>query len=369
MMNNSQKQIALGILVFILCSMAFYFFYWIKTPAYSLSMVRDAVQKHDVQAFEKHVDLDTLLPKAFDDALVAQGKITGENLLDNAFTAAIVQAMKPGVVSMLKAETLSNIQGKGNDSEVQGKNNDQKKMANGLKEKTDFQNSEIKEVSTLSKEDNIAIVSTEIYNKKLNKTFTVNFKMAKLDDGTWKVKEISNFVNFLVEIDKAEKDKLAEINKPIKEKIDKILKMKGGNGSIDNDGNPFFATHWITFNTNFKNIGDKDITSFRYVISISKSNDSSKKELAKFYCESNNYIAKGKTIMDERSFDLNPFIPNQKTIIDERSFDLNPFIPNQKTIIDLGLSGSKIDITIYYIHFANGNAISLYSQIPDEKEE
>lgn len=74
-MNSNAKKIGLGIVIAILCAIAFYFLYWIKTPAYSLNIIRESVEKHDVATFEKHVDMDTLYTKAFDDGIVAVDKI------------------------------------------------------------------------------------------------------------------------------------------------------------------------------------------------------------------------------------------------------------------------------------------------------
>ena len=56
-MSSNAKKIGLGIVIAILCAIAFYFLYWIKTPAYSLNIIRESVVKHDVATFEKLRDL------------------------------------------------------------------------------------------------------------------------------------------------------------------------------------------------------------------------------------------------------------------------------------------------------------------------
>ncbi len=89
-MTSSQKKIGIVVIVAIICVAAFYFLYWIKTPTYSLGLVREAVQKHDIEMFEKHVDLDTLYTKGFDEAIVAVNKIQGGTVLSNPLAAGFI---------------------------------------------------------------------------------------------------------------------------------------------------------------------------------------------------------------------------------------------------------------------------------------
>ena len=105
-MSNCQKKIGIGVIVAILCAVAFYFLYWIKTPVYSLNIIKESIQKHDTTTFEKHVDMDTLYVKAFDDSIVAMSRIQGDDTLSNPFAAGIIQMLKPTVVSALKQQTI-----------------------------------------------------------------------------------------------------------------------------------------------------------------------------------------------------------------------------------------------------------------------
>ena len=66
-MNENVKKIGLGVVVAILCALAYYFLYWTKTPVYSANIIRESIAKHDVVTFEKHVDMDTLYGKGYDD--------------------------------------------------------------------------------------------------------------------------------------------------------------------------------------------------------------------------------------------------------------------------------------------------------------
>ena len=202
-MNENVKKIGLGVVVAILCALAYYFLYWTKTPVYSANIIRESIAKHDVVTFEKHVDMDTLYGKGYDDAIIAIDRIEGNGISTNPFAMGILQMMKPAIVNELKAKTLEEI--KGVDNGQSSKKNQATKMAEGLQEKADVKNADFKDITVVSKEKGEAIVALTLHNKKFNKDFELKVKMAELQDGTWKLKEITNLVDFLVEVDKADK--------------------------------------------------------------------------------------------------------------------------------------------------------------------
>ena len=115
----------------------------------------------------------------------------------------ILQMMKPAIVNELKAKILEEI--KGVDNGQSSKKNQATKMAEDLQEKADVKNADFKDITVVSKENGEAIVALTLHNKKFNKDFELKVKMAELQDGTWKLKEIINLVEFLVEVDKADK--------------------------------------------------------------------------------------------------------------------------------------------------------------------
>lgn len=115
----------------------------------------------------------------------------------------ILQMIKPAIVNELKVKTLEEI--KGVDNGQSSKKNQATKMAEDLQEKADVENADFKDITVVSKEKGEAIVAVTLHNKKFNKDFELKVKMAELQDGTWKLKEITNHVDFLVEVDKADK--------------------------------------------------------------------------------------------------------------------------------------------------------------------
>lgn len=98
--NNKKIYKIIGLIVLlILAGCAFYFFYWVKTPQYSLKLIQESVQNHDVVAFEKHVDTEALCTQAVD-GFLAQEMSTND--MNNPLIQGIIQTVKPAIVKSLK---------------------------------------------------------------------------------------------------------------------------------------------------------------------------------------------------------------------------------------------------------------------------
>ena len=69
----SKKKLFIAALVAVVAIVVgWYFLYFTKTPVYSLNLAREAVEKHDVNAFKKHVDVDSIIGSGYDDVVAMQ---------------------------------------------------------------------------------------------------------------------------------------------------------------------------------------------------------------------------------------------------------------------------------------------------------
>ena len=173
-MSSTQKKLAItggSIVLIILFALAYYFFCWMKSPTYSLMLIRDSIEKHDVMTFQKHVDLSSLLNKAFDDTIKATSIINKEDITSNPFAQGLIQIIKPSIVQALEKEILSEI-------------SNEKDTSNNSKKPPEL--------------NNMAIARVVIHNKKSDEDFDLRVKMVKLSDGTWQVKEFTNLVDLLI---------------------------------------------------------------------------------------------------------------------------------------------------------------------------
>lgn len=346
-MLDKRKKIGIGVVAVILCAVAFYFLYWVKTPAYSLKLLRDAVQKHDVDQVEAFVDWDTLLPKAFDDSLAAYENVSGEKLADNPLAMGFVQAMKPQVVSAMKQGVTTLIRGDQEKDASKASQADQ--MAYGMTKNIVHNPVTVKDVSTISKEGREALVAVKLQDKKLEGEYTVKLKMAQKDDGKWRIKEISNLADVLQTVDQLTKDKLAKLNAPIREQIDQAVTVENPTMTLRSDHNPFFENKWIVYKRTLVNHTDKDIVYVGTVINI-KDQD-------------------GKIVRTKNySYTKHTLKANGKVTIYGKD-ELNPFLSSEEKLSKEGLTGKTLEATITEIRYADGTSIKLLTEIPDEKTE
>ena len=223
-MSNIFKKIGLGLLALLALGTAFFFLYAVKTPHYSLYQIHKAVQTHDTVLFEKHVDLDNMYSKGLND-LISAGLKGKKNIGVDLFAAGIIKAMKPMVVSAMKDATLDSVRKeKSNDKALAANNSGQpagtekeslKKQKNKienaipllqkLKKMLDVSNLKIKDGSVSKTENNSATVSVILHDEELSRDFTVDLRMEKQPDGEWQIKEITNFVDVLTEMNDAMK--------------------------------------------------------------------------------------------------------------------------------------------------------------------
>ena len=225
-MSNLLKKLGAGLLVLAVAGFAFFFLYVVKTPHYSLYQIHKAVQSHDTTLFEQHVDLDSIYGKGIDDLIVSAVKGKKTIGLD-IFTAGILKLVKPTAVHALRDATLESVRkvpakdkvqpGQNeNGQTIQKKEDKKNKKENSIpllqkmKERVDVSNLKIKDASVTTNEGGTADVAVVLHNHKLNKDFNVIMRMTKLYNGEWQIKEITNFVEFLTEVEEATKQAAKE---------------------------------------------------------------------------------------------------------------------------------------------------------------
>ena len=219
------KKIIMGLLALVVIGVAFFFLYVAKTPYYSLYLVHKAVESHDTVAFEQHVDLDNIFSKGIDD-LIASGMKGKKSIGIDPVTATIIKLVKPTVAHALKDNVLDSVKKeKAQPAQTQNGQAAQKEidkpkkknkleanipLLNKLKERLDVSNLRIKDSNVTKKDDATANVAIVLRDIKLDKDFNVDLRMTKLDNGEWQIKEITNFVAFLTEVEQATKQAAKE---------------------------------------------------------------------------------------------------------------------------------------------------------------
>lgn len=203
---DRKKKLLLGIssiVIVVICAVLFYFLYWVKTPAYSLGLVKTAVEKHDLQTFEQHVDLKAVYGRGIDELL--KSEMGDSDAGDNTLFAGMITLFKENIVKEMVSGTEKYVEtGEFEKTEKNKPETDNAKQeTQGLRERVNTPNLKYDGVTNTEKDGKIAVVTIAVLDTQLDQKFNVNIKMRELDNGEWQVVELSNLVDFVDEHDKA----------------------------------------------------------------------------------------------------------------------------------------------------------------------
>ncbi|MDO4952987.1 MAG: hypothetical protein Q4E34_04080 [Synergistaceae bacterium] len=208
-----------------------------NSPLKSLLALQKAAKKHDVEAFEKYVSLDSFISRVYDDGIAAVSESGNSKLITYTAMTGIYRLVKPLVVPYAKRCVLERIAGDNTEQKIQEQEGtahrdsikektletadrlldmaedgakeliEKLNPANLLKETIDFDHSEIKKVATHKKDKNEAIVAVTIYNTELEQNFVLRLKLEALGKRGWRVIEPVDFKDYVLALDRAKKTK------------------------------------------------------------------------------------------------------------------------------------------------------------------
>lgn len=265
MFSKNKVFLILLPLIAVFAALFYYFVYWCNTPLYAVNEVRDSVQNHNVEKFEKYVDLHSVFDKAFEDVIMAESKINNDNVASNAFAMGILRMIKPAVVDLLVEEAKASIADQKTEAKpASGTNTAGKKdpiadaMRNNLEKKLSLDKLKIKDISLEDSKNGQAIVNLTVNHKELNKDFELKLKMILNDGNVWQIKEFTNLTEFIYELDRAEKAARASLNKPLLDKLNNSLtivdKKIALQENINNSDNKVLSVVVTVKNNSNKNI-------------------------------------------------------------------------------------------------------------------
>lgn len=339
---NKLQASLLGAVVIVLLVIGWYFLYWVKTPSYSLGLIKTAVEKHDLDTFHKHVDLDTLIGGAYDDA--ANYFLTKEGM-NNPFAMGFVNAMKPGVVNEFKAEIDKRVLGEAIDTNPNQKPN--QNPADDFTKKMGLRQASFSKIDGIETNGNTATVSIIINDPQVGKDFTLQVGMNQLDDGTWKITRVVNLKDYLAKYEAARKAKVDELNVSIKDKMNGLVKLDTGKPTVESrtvwgwkEVNLIVPYHMkIDSNTNVLSIA------FKVTIKDNKDN-----------------------VLLEKDGMLRQVLESEKEYNQTYKLHLNPFIAKEKAIADAGIDNSKVSLELTSVKTTEGTT-KLLTDLPTEPEK
>lgn len=182
---------------------AWYFLYYVKTPAYTVTLLQKAAAAHDETAFEKHLDLRSVLDGGYD-ALMTVGLPDAGDAAEKAEVQQIARAVKPAVVEQMREYILHAVAGGQWDREKEG---GMSQLA-AIAERAGITAFLAKDVKTTAESGDSASIQINVTHPDLTEPFPLTAELSRLPDGTWQIRNLSNFGDFLTKLRAAQKEAL-----------------------------------------------------------------------------------------------------------------------------------------------------------------
>ena len=224
-----QKRVLyiVGLLVLICIALGgWYNLYYIKTPEYSINIIQEAIKKHDVDRFKKHVDLDSVVAHTVDDYMAVKQKNSKDK---DELGIELVAALKPQITTMLKDEIVSIVDTGSWEVDESSKIVDKEIVISDI----NLKGVNVKKVSYVKNEGDFPHLGVEIETPALPDAYIMDFEMKKNDDGSWRITRITNFDEYTQKIIDQKKEDLKKYIADTKPYIDENNKKWAAAAKLD----------------------------------------------------------------------------------------------------------------------------------------
>jgi hypothetical protein len=192
------------------------YWYWTTTPQYSIEQVKEAVKSHDLQKFNKYVDVDTASSRMVDDFLTKPMRETlGPSVIGQVIVSGVMGLFKPHLARGVKQEIVSFVETgsfrqKDSASETGGPHTVSLSAAD---DHLGFHKHALKSIASTTITGNTAELELLFHNEKFNQDLPLDVTMRKMD-GYWQVTELSNFPAFCGKLAQLEADRQMNNSQP-----------------------------------------------------------------------------------------------------------------------------------------------------------
>jgi len=172
-----------------------------NSPRYSLKKLDNAIKEHDVNAFNKYVDLDATI-----DEIIVQtwkhytaGEATGSrwNEIRSDIGNTLLSVVKPNIKEMIKKEVNAYIvTGEWSGNRTDNGSGISSMIIKIIREKIDPGQWDQQSVNYTEVEGKIAYVGLTYFDKSRDTNFLLEVKMRDMN-GYWQIIEISNIAQIL----------------------------------------------------------------------------------------------------------------------------------------------------------------------------
>ncbi len=241
---NYKGALIVGIFLEILlagAAAAFYFLYYVHTPAYSMNSLQKAVVNHNTEEFQKYVDLDSVLNKGANDLskLVDADSPDKQMILDGT----LVEQTKEDILYYVANEKWPKEESVSQETAFQDKIGLRTMSMRKIEyvsqdpviETEDEEGSEESE----EKGPATATVAVRIFEPNYGDSFVLKFKMRQTADETWQIYDILNYADFVDALikqnDRDMKRYIEKVRGNLKNTEDKFAELKKKMPEINKD--------------------------------------------------------------------------------------------------------------------------------------
>ncbi|PJJ48350.1 DUF2939 domain-containing protein [Hymenobacter chitinivorans] len=176
-------------------------------PEYSLMQAAKATQDHDMAAFERYVDVNSVTGSLVDQVTSQSSALGLLNPGSFAFKGAL-RLLKPQLAKAAHKEVQNYVESGSLEAAAAAQPDRLVKVSlAGLASKVVSNDSQFKDIKYVNEQGDKALVGIEITQPKYDTTMVIEVKMQDKGD-YWQVKEITNTGELLKHVARLEKDRL-----------------------------------------------------------------------------------------------------------------------------------------------------------------
>ena len=188
------------------------YWYWTTTPQYSIEQVKIAVKSHDLAAFKKFVDVDSVSNSLVEDFLSRPvQRITSRDSLSSGIMRGIIGLVRPTLAPVIKDEieefvvagrfsqaSPDSVSHAGADAAKVQATSGQPTLAT-FDKKFGFRNHAFRSIKSLKVEGDSALADLLFHNEVYNADLLLELQLHKVENH-WQIVRLTNFPDFVGKI-------------------------------------------------------------------------------------------------------------------------------------------------------------------------
>lgn len=241
----------------------------VRSPAYTLIEIQDAVASQSRLRFERFVDVDALASTAIDEIFAkatlqsVRESTSGFGVIGTLLGAQTADALRPAITQELKASLLRAVETGGLDrmfaeAEPEAEADDDERQLDLALIALNTTSDQMRFVGLgdIVQEEDVATVGVRFENALLDTTLVLRLRMERNDD-RWKVTRPDNLSDYLDNVRRLQERHLADENAAVRGRIAALLEVGPLRRSVEQ---PYYS-EFVRLRANLKNVGTERVDS------------------------------------------------------------------------------------------------------------